>query len=81
MKTYLVYTNTADSELEASAKFVGTQADAATERKQLVALGWPRKKIATAEIDVPTDKSGMLSFLNTLLAGPSVVAALESLTR
>lgn len=62
MKTYLVYTNTADSELEASAKFVGTQADAATERKQLVALGWPRKKIATAEISTspispPSDTS------------------------
>lgn len=81
MKTYLVYTNTADSELESSAKFVGTQADAATERKQLVISGWPRKKITTAEIDVPTDKSGMLSFLNTLLAGPSVVAALESLIK
>lgn len=81
MKTYLVYTNTADSELEASAKFVGTQADAAAERKRLGAVGWHRKEITTAEIDVPTDKSGMLSFLNTLLAGPSVVAALESLIK
>lgn len=81
MKTYLVYTNIADSELEASAKFVGTQADTASERKRLLAAGWHRKEITTAEIDVPTDKAGLISFLNVLLSGPNVVAALESLTK
>ena len=81
MKTYLVYTNVADAELNASAKYVGTQSDAAAERKRLGGLGWHRKELTTVETDIPTDKQGLISFLNVLLSGPSVIAALESLTK
>ena len=81
MKAYLVYTDATNSELQASAKFVGTQADAVVERKHLLAAGWRRKEITTIEVEVPTDKAGLISFLNVLLSGPNVVAALESLTK
>lgn len=45
--------------------WVGTQADAAKTRKGLVEVdGFKRAQIATEEIDVPTDKAGLLAFLN-----------------
>jgi len=44
--------------------WVGTQADAASKRKQLVADGYKRAEVYTDEVDVPTDKAGLLAFLN-----------------
>ncbi|MCA9233252.1 MAG: hypothetical protein KDA57_21590 [Planctomycetales bacterium] len=47
--------------------WVGSQAEAATTRKTLVAdSGYQRKDIDTTEVDVPTDKKGLLAFLNAL---------------
>jgi len=45
-------------------KWVGTQADAAHTRKDWVKLGAKRDNIETEEIEVPTDKKGLLDFLN-----------------
>lgn len=46
--------------------WVGSQTDAAAKRKQLTAEGFTRKEIETEEIDVPTDKAGLMAFLNKM---------------
>ena len=43
-------------------QYVGSQADAGKARKEMKAAGVTM--IETAEIDVPTDKAGLLAFLN-----------------
>lgn len=53
---------TPDSELH----WVASKAEAASKRKELVASGFKRAEINTEEIDVPTDKKGLLGFLNSL---------------
>ena len=53
--------NTPDTE----SFWVGSQADAAARRKLLTAEGFKRADVETAEVDVPTDKAGLLAFLNT----------------
>jgi hypothetical protein len=46
-------------------KWVGTQSDAASTRKEWVQkLGAKRDNIETEEIEVPTDKKGLIDFLN-----------------
>ena len=45
--------------------YVGTQADAAKSRKGLKAQGM--RNIETKEVDVPTDKAGLMTYLNTLI--------------
>lgn len=50
---------------DAKAQWTGTQADAAKARKYLNStLKIPRDHIHTDEVDVPTDKKGLLAFLN-----------------
>ena len=46
--------------------WVGTQSDAGKARKELVAEGFKRAEIQTEEVDVPTNKEGLLAFLNAL---------------
>ena len=66
MKFYLIaairdtYSNTPYSEIH----WVGSQADAAKKRKELVSSGFKRAEIETVEVDVPTDKAGLLAWLN-----------------
>lgn len=46
--------------------WAGTNAEAASERKRLVSeLGFKRAEVATVEVDVPTNKEGLLAFLNS----------------
>ena len=45
--------------------YVGTQADAAKSRKNLKGLGM--RNIETKEVEVPTDKAGLMTYLNTLV--------------
>ena len=52
--------DTPDSETH----WVGSQSEAGSKRKDLVAQGWKRAELTTEEIDVPTDKKGLLGFLN-----------------
>lgn len=52
----------------AHVKYVGSQADAASARKEFLDLGATRKDTETLEVDVPTDKAGLLAFLNGLAA-------------
>ena len=52
----------ADVGRQERASWAGTQADAAKDRKRLKAEGM--LKISTNEVDVPTDKAGLLAHLN-----------------
>jgi hypothetical protein len=65
MKLYRI---TVDSERNADFRpiWVGTQSDAGKTRKELVADGFKRAEITTDEVDVPTNKEGLLAFLNGL---------------
>lgn len=67
MKLYkITATGTPDSETpDSETHWVGTQADAASKRKKLLTDGYKRANIDTDEVDVPTDKAGLLKFLNT----------------
>lgn len=66
MKLYKIFAlNTSKGEQpDTELHWVGTQANAAAKRKQLISEGWKRAEISTEEIDVPTDKAGLLAFLN-----------------
>lgn len=61
MKLYLVHTTADDKVLF---RWVGTQADAATQRAAYANQGIKRGDIHTKQVDVPTDKAGLLDFLN-----------------
>ena len=44
--------------------WTGSMADAGSTRAALVKDGFQRKAIETFDVDVPTDKSGLLNWLN-----------------
>ena len=46
--------------------WVGTQADAASARKKLLNAGFKRADIKTEDVEVPTNKAGLIEFLNKL---------------
>ena len=46
--------------------WVGSLAEASTQRKKLTIDGFARKEIETEEVDVPTDKAGLIGFLNKM---------------
>lgn len=63
MKTYLITAVTGDG-ADIRSQYVGTQADAAKLRSELVKEGFKRANIMTSEVEVPTDKVGLIAFLN-----------------
>jgi hypothetical protein len=64
MRLYKIMAHTDDAKDDV-VQWVGTQADAAKLRKELNSeQGFKRDNINTFEVDVPTDKKGLLEFLN-----------------
>ena len=61
MNLYKVSVKKADGP---AAVFVGSQADAASARKKFVDDGFKRVEIETETLDVPTNKEGLLKWLN-----------------
>lgn len=60
-----LYKTTAAAKHEAQPAWSGSQADAAKDRKHFNSdKKIPRAEIETVEVDVPTDKKGLLDFLN-----------------
>lgn len=59
--------------------WVGSQAEAGAIRKEMLSRGATRKGISTTDIDVPTNKEGLLHFLNLLTVSPTVAVAAERL--
>lgn len=45
-------------------KWVGSQAEAASVRKQFVDEGYKRVELETETVEIPTNKEGLLSWLN-----------------
>lgn len=66
-------------DLEENSEFVGSQAEAAAVRARMVKEGAARKEITTISVNVPTDKEGLLRFLNLMATSPTVAAAAEKL--
>lgn len=64
MKLYLITATTEDSKTHVI--WGGSQNDAASARKEMLARGATRKDIKTYEVDVPTGKEGLMQFLNDL---------------
>jgi len=60
--------------------FCGSKAEAATARASFSRSGVHRKDIETHEVDVPTNKDQLLSFLNRLTGQASVVEGAKAIT-
>lgn len=75
MRFYLITAKSKDTE---KAQFVATQSEAASTRKALVSDGFKRADVTTAEVDVPTDKVGLLAFLNVMVQAGGNAAALHA---
>ena len=66
MKLYII-----DAPIEGEAnitRVVTSQAECASTRAEITGLGIKRKDIGTHEVDVPTTKAELVSFLNQLLS-------------
>lgn len=44
--------------------YVGSKAEGVTERKKLYDEGFARKEVTEVEVDIPTDKAGLIAWLN-----------------
>ena len=65
MNLYLVHGLIAtETTVETFAQWCGTQAECASARKAFAERGAKKADIFTREIDVPTNKAGLLEFLN-----------------
>ncbi len=65
MRLYLIHgLIQTDNSVEKSHKWAGTQADAAKVKAEFVEKGAKRADVKVEDIDVPTDKQGLLAFLN-----------------
>ena len=64
MKLYLITATTEDSKTHVI--WGGSQSDAASARKEMLARGATRKDTKTYEVDVPTNKGELMQFLNDL---------------
>lgn len=61
----IVAKNPADDSLpDSETKWVVSKADGVAARKALYDAGWRRKEVEETEVDVPTDKAGLLTWLN-----------------
>ena len=58
----------------------GSQADAASARKEMLTRGAARKEIKTFEVEVPTNKADLLQFLNDYGDGALTLVATRNLT-
>lgn len=63
MRLYKI-TAQGDHKLVPTVLFAGSQADAASQRKALTEQGYKRASIETKEVEVPTNKQGLIDFLN-----------------
>lgn len=65
MRLYkIIASYTPATELPSEMVWVGSKADGVVKRKALMEKGFRRKDIEEVEVDVPTNKEGLLAFLN-----------------
>ena len=60
----IVAKNSADESLTDKTQWVVSKSDGVVARKALYDAGWRRKEVEETEVDVPTDKAGLLAWLN-----------------
>jgi hypothetical protein len=65
MKLYRIQAVSAEG-ADCPATWVGSQSDAGKARKAFVEDGFKRAEITTEDVDVPTNKEGLINFLNSL---------------
>lgn len=61
-------------------RWVASQSDAATARKDAIAEGEKRKDLNTYTVEVPTNKEGLLEFLNDYRGSTEQLIATRKLT-
>lgn len=66
MRLYEINASTNRVPLKPVRIFVGAKAEGVAERKLLAEMGFKRNEISEVEVEVPTDKQGLLTFLNSL---------------
>lgn len=64
MRLYKITASSENATLPNRFMYVGSKAEGVLERKALMEQGFKRKDISEVEIEVPTDKAGLLKFLN-----------------
>ena len=64
MKLYKITATNQDTSTDSKIVWVGSQADAVQARKTFAAEGFSRKEVDTVEVNIPTDKTGLLAYLN-----------------
>lgn len=65
MRLYkIIASYTPVTELPSETVWAGSKADGVAKRKALMEKGFRRKDIEEVEVDVPTNKEGLLAFLN-----------------
>lgn len=69
MRLYkIIATSPTPDDLPGETLWVGTKAEGTAARKALYEKGFRRKDVVEAEVDVPTNKEGLLAFLNAGIA-------------
>lgn len=71
MKLYKTTITASSGNLDETTKvsWQGTQADSASVRKKAMDDGAKRKDVTTEDVEVPTDKAGLLAWLNANCTG------------
>jgi hypothetical protein len=66
MRLYkIVASNPSEANLpDTETVWVGSKSDGVEARSKLYSAGWRRKEVEETEVEVPTDKAGLIAFLN-----------------
>lgn len=78
MNLYAVHTNR-DTDGDVDTIWCGSQPEAAAARKKFIAEGSKRADLTTYTVEVPTDKAGLMQFLNDYASGTKVMVATRNL--
>lgn len=67
MRLYKITASNAQVSARDITKYVGSKAEGVATRKELYDRGFARKQVDEVEVDVPTDKAGLIEYLNKLV--------------
>lgn len=62
MKLYKITATNGDGDTET--KWAGSQTESAKARKEFMDIGFKRNQLVTEDVEVPTNKDGLLNWLN-----------------
>jgi len=64
MRLYKISAKSNDESLAPRSVWVGSKAEGVTARKEFLEAGFVRRELTEEAVDVPTNKDGLLVFLN-----------------